>query len=195
MESIRVNVPSAGNVAATSAAPRSALLPAVPTLISLSRASTDGTLQGAATPALEPSEAHADGLRDGDRRFLQRFCRAIVLLHADPELRLAELCMRLSLSERALQRKVRQLFGCRPAEYLRSYRLDRARPLLAAGLQVGQVVERVGFAGHAYFSSCFKAAFGISPSAFRDAQLAAQRQSRDWREFPFALQEARRIAG
>lgn len=187
LESIRIIVPDFDPAAAATLAGGKALLSAVPWQPAPHVAWTDATWSTGAQPALAPLATPADGLRESDRRFLQRFNRAIDLLHADPELRLAALCERLALSERALQRKLRQLLGCRPAEYLRAYRLDRARPLLAAGLQVSQVVERVGFAGHAYFSRCFKAAFGVSPSAFRDAQLAAQRQSRSWRAFAHPL--------
>lgn len=191
MASIRVAAPDRGAVVAVAGIARSDVFPVTAVPYAALAVPTPAAATAAAATAAPP----ADGLLEGDRRFLQRFCRVIVLRHADPELRLAALCAQLALSERALQRKVRQLLGCRPAEYLRSYRLDRARLLLAAGWQVGQVVERVGFAGHAYFSSCFKAAFGVSPSAYRDAQLAAQRQARGWRGFPQARHDAHGSVG
>ncbi len=74
------------------------------------------------------------------------------------------LAYQLSVSERQLQRKVKGIFGKTPAEYIRSYRLERARSLLLQGKPIYQVCELVGFSSTSYFSRSFKAKFGSSPS-------------------------------
>jgi DNA-binding response OmpR family regulator len=75
-----------------------------------------------------------------------------------------ELAHQLSVSERQLQRKVKGIFSKTPAEYIRSYRLERARSLLLQGKPIYRVCELVGFSSTSYFSRSFKAEFGCSPS-------------------------------
>lgn len=75
-----------------------------------------------------------------------------------------ELAHKLSVSERQLQRKVKGIFSKTPAEYIRSYRLERARSLLLQGKPIYRVCELVGFSSTSYFSRSFKAEFGCSPS-------------------------------
>jgi AraC-like DNA-binding protein len=78
-----------------------------------------------------------------------------------------ELAASLSLSERQLQRKARELIGKAPAQILRDFRLDRSVPLLQRGHPVGETSVAVGFASHTYFTCCFKRRFGRLPSEWR----------------------------
>lgn len=65
----------------------------------------------------------------------------------------------------------RETFGCGFSVYQNQVRLQQAARLLATGrAPVSQVAYRVGFRSHAYFSKCFKALFGISPTDFQKAQ-------------------------
>lgn len=65
----------------------------------------------------------------------------------------------------------RETFGCGFSAYQNQARLHQAARLLATGREpVSQIAYRVGFRSHAYFSKCFKALFGVSPTDFQRAQ-------------------------
>lgn len=64
-------------------------------------------------------------------------------------------------------RKVKELTGMTPNDYLRTARLKRAAELLLDDrLNVTEVAYKVGFEDPSYFSKCFKAYFGMAPSGF-----------------------------
>lgn len=59
--------------------------------------------------------------------------------------------------------------GMGPGDYLRMYRLNRARDLLVtSSIQVGEIAIQVGYPDALYFSRIFKKHFGVSPSKFRE---------------------------
>jgi AraC-like DNA-binding protein len=102
--------------------------------------------------------------------------------YREPELKVSELAMRLSSSEYKLSRVITQVLGERNFNQLiNRYRIAEARRLLADGQSKRSIVEisgESGFASLGPFNRAFKAATGLTPSAFRarclaDAQFAA----------------------
>ncbi len=117
----------------------------------------------------DEAESELDALGDRDRRFIERAERALAERSADADFSLGEFANLLAMSERQLQRKLKALTGRTPREYLRNFRLDRARSLLKSGERVGEIAFQVGFTSQAYFASCFKARFGRTPSQVRES--------------------------
>jgi len=87
--------------------------------------------------------------------------------HSDPGFDLTQMAAHMYMSSRQLQRKLKAITGHNPTEFLRSYRLKKARELLKAGTQVGLAADAVGFSSPAYFASCFKAQFAQTPSDYQ----------------------------
>lgn len=58
-------------------------------------------------------------------------------------------------------------FGTTPRQFVLARKMDKARELLASGLQVQAVAARLGFYDAFHFSKRFKAHFGRPPSAFK----------------------------
>lgn len=59
--------------------------------------------------------------------------------------------------------------GMGPGDYIRTYRLNRARDLLVTStLPVGMIAEQTGYPDALYFSRIFKKHFGLSPNKFRN---------------------------
>ena len=86
---------------------------------------------------------------------------------AEP-LDVAQMARAAHLSQKHFGRKFRALLGLTPMEYLRRFRLRRARDLLASsGENSGSIARRVGFADEAHFGRAFKREFGVTPGAFR----------------------------
>ena len=85
----------------------------------------------------------------------------------DPDFDLSHMAVAMALSERQLQRKLKSLTGHTPAEHLRAFRLNRSIEYLRQGGSIGATAKAVGFSSQAYFTSCFKAQFGVTPSKFQ----------------------------
>jgi len=99
--------------------------------------------------------------------FMEKLERVLDGHHADPEFNLTGMARQMYMSTRQLQRKLKAITGHNPAEFLRSYRLKKARELLRTGIQVGVTADAVGFSSPAYFTSCFKAQFAQTPSDYQ----------------------------
>jgi AraC-like DNA-binding protein len=65
-------------------------------------------------------------------------------------------------------KKMKGLTGYSPNEYLRIIRMKKAAELLSTtSLNVSEISYKVGINDPFYFSKCFKAQFGKSPSQFK----------------------------
>ena len=100
--------------------------------------------------------------------FLEQFEKLLEENFADPDLDIGDMASKMVVSTRQLQRKLKALTNHSPAEYLRAYRLKEAAKLLGSGNQIVQVSMDVGFSSQAYFGTCFKAQFGLSPGQFQE---------------------------
>jgi ligand-binding sensor domain-containing protein/signal transduction histidine kinase/CheY-like chemotaxis protein/AraC-like DNA-binding protein len=105
-------------------------------------------------------------ISERDKRFCERLNELIDTYYPNSEFGVEQLVSRIAMSERQLQRKLKALFNQTPAEYLRNYRLVKAKELLLEGKSITIVSDLVGFNSASYFSRSFKAAFEMSPSEF-----------------------------
>lgn len=118
-------------------------------------------------PLLPPGEDPE--MASADERWLQEI--AVVarrVLEEKKPLSVSYLAQALHLSERSLQRKIKDLTGLSPAQYLLECRLDRARYLLEQRVftTMREVAFAVGFETPHYFSSVYEKRFGRTPSSY-----------------------------
>lgn len=84
----------------------------------------------------------------------------------------ASLC---GLSASYFSRQFARTFGAGFVAYQTRLRLQQAARMLATGdLPVSLIGYRTGFASHAYFSQCYRATFGVSPTEHRKMLLAGK---------------------
>ncbi len=103
-----------------------------------------------------------------DDTFLRKFAEQIEAVYADPEYNVEKLSETLGLSRGHLHRKIKELTGTAPVEFLRTYRLNKAIQLLRQNAYtVSEVAYRTGFSSPAYFSKCFKAVYGVTPTEYQ----------------------------
>lgn len=108
---------------------------------------------------------HAESLDD---RFLRKFLSCVGEVYSDPEFNVEKLSDTLGLSRGHLHRKIKELTGTSPVDFLRDYRLKKAAALLRQKTQsVSEVGYQTGFSSPAYFAKCFKATFGVTPSEYQ----------------------------
>ena len=81
---------------------------------------------------------------------------------------MAEAC---AVSRSVLQRKMKQLMGVTPVDFLREARIKHACQLLKVPASVvADVAYKCGFSDPKYFSRCFKQTVGVSPSEYKSQQ-------------------------
>ena len=116
-----------------------------------------------------------DGEKQGAARALKlqrnselRAALELVARSYDEPLDVAALARAAHLSTKHFGRKFHAALGMTPMEYLRRFRLNRARDLLASTDQnAGAIAHRVGFGDEAHFGRVFKREFGVTPGNFR----------------------------
>jgi len=83
-------------------------------------------------------------------------------------LRVEELAGRLGMERRTLERRFQRILGRSPRQEILQARLRRARHLLAASeMAMPEVARRCGFNSAIRFTTAFRSATGLTPTAFR----------------------------
>lgn len=102
-----------------------------------------------------------------DDRFLRRFLAQIEEVYTDSEYNIERLSEALGLSRGHLHRKIKELTGTAPVDFLRNYRLNKAALLIRQNkLSISEIAYSAGFTSPAYFSKCFKTVYGVTPSEY-----------------------------
>ena len=116
------------------------------------------------TPAL-PKVGNADPDNEFYARFLQIFQEEI----SNPNLNIEQLASKMGLGHSQFYRKIKALTNYTPVELMRQLRLKQARHLLTTTTRsVSEIAYEVGFSSPAYFTKCYRTAFGQTPSELRD---------------------------
>ena len=94
---------------------------------------------------------------------------------------LPELAAQFSLTETALKRSFKQMYGTSVYAYLKGYRLQQAALWLRAepGTAVAEIAQRVGYGSHSKFSAAFRAQFGVTPQEYRERNVSKSRPKED----------------
>ena len=118
-------------------------------------------------PDLAPQEA----MRGADEQFVVRLNRVIQDNLSSTELDVAFIAKALGMSRATLYGKTKSLIGIGVGDYVARRRLEAACVLLEqTALPIQEVSARCGFSNQRYFSTVFKNAKGMTPSAWREEQ-------------------------
>ena len=100
--------------------------------------------------------------------FLQRLRSALEAQWGHNQLSMEKIYQEIGMSRSSLHRKMIALTGMSVTRYDRSFRLARAKRLLAnTAMTISEVAYTVGFEDPKYFSRLFSEEFGHSPTGFR----------------------------
>lgn len=87
----------------------------------------------------------------------------------EAELSVDTLAAEMGLGRSQLYRKIKALTNYSPVELMRSLRLRQARSLLTStDKTISEIAYEVGFSSPAYFTKCYKDAYGETPTELRD---------------------------
>lgn len=116
--------------------------------------------------SLDTADLNIAGVSD-DQRFVERVTNFVKAHFSDPEFSIDDIVSEIGCSKSMLHKKMQSIMGQAPGNFIRTYRLNVAREILASknnSLNVSQVAYEVGFNDPKYFSRCFAKAFGYPPS-------------------------------
>lgn len=91
---------------------------------------------------------------------------------ADTSVTVDDIAAAVAMSRSSLNRKMKNIMGVSPAEFIRESRLSQAeRMLVETDRSIKEIAYDCGFADINYFGKCFKASRGIPPGAYRKSEL------------------------
>lgn len=123
-------------------------------------------LQSPAASDLKPEKVESI-----DELFIRKFMALVEESYPDSTFSIEKASEMLGLSRVHLYRKVKELMGVTPTDFLRNYRLKHAAALLRQkDRNVNEVAYATGFSSPPYFSKCFKAVYNITPSEYQEKE-------------------------
>ena len=108
-----------------------------------------------------------------DQAFVESLIHVVNQNYINPNFDVVSMAIAMKMSDRQLQRKLKAQIDQSPMQYLRQFRLKKSLQYLRDGVPVGEAAQAVGFSSHAYFTSCFRLRFGVTPSQMQLSQQSA----------------------
>ena len=120
-------------------------------------------------PENTSEKSAAQGAPDIDSEFYRKFIELVNQQISNPDLNVEELASSMGLGRSQFYRKIKSLTNYSPVELLRRLRLARAQEMLTSTEQtVSEISYAVGFSTPAYFTKCYREAYGETPTEYRD---------------------------
>lgn len=95
-------------------------------------------------------------------------CREYIELHAEQELKLAQLAKQVGYSEYYLSRKFKKEMGVSISTYIKYVRVERSKlMLMSTGVPISQIADTFHFASSSHFSEAFRDVTGKTPQQYR----------------------------
>lgn len=106
---------------------------------------------------------------DIDNEFYNRFLGIFREGMGNPELNVDMIASQMGLERSQFYRKIKSLTNYAPVELMRRLRLQRGRELIISTEKtISEVAYEIGFSTPAYFTKCYRDAFGETPTQARD---------------------------
>lgn len=118
----------------------------------------------------KPSEKQVEAIiSKKDKIFLDKLHSEIEKHIADLDFSIDNIAESVFMSRSSFYRKLKNITGMSPNDYLKVFRLNKAAELLLKNeIPVSEICYKVAFSSSSYFSKCFKAQFGILPKDYAE---------------------------
>ena len=155
-------------------------------LLNIPVADSNGSLSGVSTTSetavgstSETQKNDVDGqvpevpvMSPNDRKFMDKLVELMEKNMDNGELVVDDLVSELAVSRSVFFKKLKTLTGLAPIEFIKEMRMKRAVQLIETGeFNMTQISYMVGINDPRYFSKCFKAQVGMTPTEYRDKKL------------------------
>ncbi len=112
--------------------------------------------------------AQATPTSDIDNDFYHRFLDIFRAEMGNPDISVDSIASKMGFERTQLYRKLKALTNYAPVELMRRIRLEEARSqLLATDRTISEIAYGIGFSTPAYFTKCYRDAYGETPSETR----------------------------
>lgn len=126
---------------------------------------TNSSKGNEAEAATSATVTHLNGEDDALMRKVSLFVEQNI---SNADIGVGDMAEAAAVSRSGLQRKMKQILGVTPLDFLREARIKHACRLLSTTqMSVSEVAYSSGFSDPKYFSRCFKASVGKSPSEYK----------------------------
>ncbi|MDE5786399.1 MAG: helix-turn-helix domain-containing protein, partial [Duncaniella sp.] len=106
-----------------------------------------------------------------DRRFIEESVNYLNANLDNPALVVEDLARNAAMSRTAYFNRMKQITGLSPVDFIKQMRIKRAMSLLDDGnISIADVAYRAGFTDPKYFSRCFKAEMGMTPTQYLESR-------------------------
>ena len=121
------------------------------------------TMKIGGIPVIDPDAE----IQTADKIFMENFVSVLASNYDDSEISIEKISGKIGVSRVHLYRKVKDISGFSPVDYLRNFRLGKAVDLLnQRRYTISEIAYQTGFSSPAYFSKCFRDVFNMTPSEF-----------------------------
>lgn len=121
-----------------------------------------------ATTSIQKDAAKSNVPADIDNEFYSRFISIFEAEMGNSELNVDTIASRMGLERTQFYRKIKSLTNFAPVELMRKLRLKKGQHLLkTSDKSVSEIAYETGFSSPAYFTRCYREAFGETPSDTR----------------------------
>ncbi|MFQ5569864.1 MAG: helix-turn-helix domain-containing protein [Rhodothermales bacterium] len=117
----------------------------------------------------QPPGLNHNSEQSTERAFLEKAKGVVEAFLGTPGFSVEQFAGEMGYSPRQLQRRMKEASGCSPGAYIMQIRLAHAAELLEEpDSRINEVAAKVGFRNPNHFSTKFREAYGVSPSAYKN---------------------------
>ena len=118
--------------------------------------------------ASAPASAAPPPSADLDSEFYRRFLEIFQAEMGRPELSVDAVAAQMGMERSQFYRKIKALTNYAPVELMRRLRLQQGHALLlSTDKTIGEIAYEIGFSSPAYFTKCYRDAYGVTPTQAR----------------------------
>ena len=119
-------------------------------------------------PAPAAASAAPPPSADLDSEFYRRFLEIFQAEMGRPELSVDAVAAQMGMERSQFYRKIKALTNYAPVELMRRLRLQQGHALLlSSDKTIGEIAYEIGFSSPAYFTKCYRDAYGVTPTQAR----------------------------
>lgn len=123
----------------------------------------------------EGEAVYVPDMSPNDRKFMDKLMELMEKNMDNGELIVDDLVCELAVSRSVFFKKLKTLTGLAPIEFIKEIRIKRAAQLIESGeFNMTQISYMVGINDPRYFSKCFKAKMGMTPTEYREKTVGSR---------------------
>lgn len=116
------------------------------------------------------SDIDKDDSPDNDILFIEKATRFLTDNNSNPNLLIEDFARYMGMSRTAFYNNMKRITGLSPIDFIKQMKIKNAIKLMKdESLSITDIAYKVGFSDSRYFSKCFKAETGMTPTQYREA--------------------------